>query len=342
MDLSFFGLYKDIGIDLGTAATRICVKGRGITLCEPSVVAIDKYTKKTLAVGNEANEMLGRTPENITALRPVRDGVIADFETTAAMLKEYTHKALGKNPLIKPKAAVSVPSGITDVEKRAVIEVVMSAGARSVALIEEAMAAGLGAGLAVCEPKGTMVVNIGAGTCETAVISLGGIVAARSLRSAGESIDNAIISYIRRQYAITIGAKTAEEIKIEIGSASAYADEGYFEVRGRESATGLPRNIRVGASEIRTAISDTINAIVNSVLDTLEDTPPELAADILEGGITLTGAGSLIRNIDSVIETATGIRTTIAERPEECVCIGTELALANPVVLRRSEVTRRR
>lgn len=342
MDLSFLGLYKDIGVDLGTATTLICVKGRGITLCEPSVVAIDRYTKKVLAVGNEANEMLGRTPENITALCPVKDGVIADFETTAAMLKAYIRRAAGKSPLIKPRVAVAVPCGITDVERRAVTEVMLAAGARSALLIEEPMAAGLGAGLPVCAAQGTMVVNIGAGTCEAAVMSLGGIVSARSIRGAGTAVDNAIISYIRREYSITIGAKTAEEIKIEIGSASPYADEGYYEVRGRESATGLPKNVRVAASEIRAAMGEALAVIVDAVIDTLEDTPPELAADVLASGITVTGGGAMLRNIDTVIESATGIHTVIAENPAQCVCAGTGAALSNPVIIRRSEVARRR
>ena len=340
--MSFLGLYRDIGVDLGTATTLICVKGKGITLCEPSVVAMDRYTKKVLAVGNEANEMLGRTPENITALCPVKDGVIADFETTAAMLKAYLRRAAGKSPLIKPRAAVAVPTGITDVEKRAVTEVMLAAGARSAMLIEEPMAAGLGAGLPVCAPQGSMVVNIGAGTCEAAVMSLGGIVSARSIRCAGAAADNAIINYIRREYSITIGAKTAEEIKVEIGSAGPYADEGYYEVRGRESATGLPKNVRVKASEIRAAMEEALTAIIDAVIDTLEDTPPELAADVLASGITVTGGGALLRNIDSVIEAATGIRTVIAENPTQCVCAGTEAALSNPVIMRRSEVSRRR
>lgn len=342
MDLSFLGIYKDIGIDLGTANTLIGVKGRGITLSEPSVVAVDKYTKKVLAVGNEANEMLGRTPENIIAICPVKDGVIADFENTVIMLRTFLRRAAGKSPLIKPRIAVAVPGGVTDVERRAVNEVIAAAGARSVVLIEEPMAAALGAGLPVHSAKGVMVVNIGAGTSEAAVISLGGIVAARSVRNAGAAADSAIINYIRREYSITIGAKTAEEIKQAIGSASVYADEGYFEVRGRESATGLPKNVRIAASEVRGAMGDTVGMIVDSVLDTLEDTPPELAADVLESGIIITGGGALIRNIDKVIEDATGIKTTIADNPTECVCAGVEKALSDAVVMRRSEVSRRR
>lgn len=342
MDLSFLGIYRDIGFDLGTATTLISIKGSGIALCEPSVVAMDKQTKKVLAVGNEADEMLGRTPENITAVCPVREGVIADFEATAAMIKAFLHRASGKLPMIKPRIAVSVPSGITDVEKRAAIEAFTAAGARSVLLIEEPMAAALGAGLPVTEPQGSMIVNIGAGTCEVAVMSLGGIVSARSIRGAGNAIDDAIASYMRRQYSITVGSKTAEEIKLEIGSAVQQTGEGFYDVRGRESATGLPKNVRVSAAEIRMPMNEIVTAIVNAVLDTLEETPPELAADVLSLGITLTGGGALIRGIDEVIESATGIRTRIAERPTECVCIGAGAALSNPVIVRRSEVAKKR
>ena len=342
MDLSFLGIYKDIGIDLGTANTKISVRTKGITLSEPSVVALDKYTKKVLAVGNEANEMLGRTPDNITALCPMRDGVIADFEASCAMLKAYIKMALGRGTLFKPRAAAAVPCGITDVERRALQEAVLAAGAGNVVMIEQTMAAGLGAKLPVCEAQGSMVVNIGAGTCEAAVLSLGGIVSARCIRSGGAALDNAIAAYIRREYAITIGAKTAEEIKISIGSAAPYADEGYFEVRGRESATGLPKNIHVTAAEIRTAISGEVENIVNTVLDTIEDTPPELAADVLKNGIVLTGGGALLKNISQVIEEASGIHTFVAENPEECVCRGAEEALFTPEVLRRSCVGGRR
>ncbi len=342
MKLSFLGIYSDIGFDLGSAKTLISVNGNGIVLSEPSVVAIDKQSKKVLAVGDEADEMLGRTPENITAVRPVRDGVIADFEATASMIRAFLHRISGKMPMIKPRIAVGVPSGITDVERRAAMEAFTAAGARSVLLIEEPVAAALGAGLPLEAAQGTMVVNIGAGTCEVAVMSLGGMVCARSIRCAGDAMNNAIVSYMRRQYSVTIGTKTAEELKREIGSAIRQSDEGYYDVRGRETATGLPRNVRVSAAEIRTAIGDVVSAIVNAVLDTLEETPPELAADVLSSGIMLTGGGSLLKGIDEVIESATGIRTKIADKPEECVCTGAGLALSNPVVIRRSEIARRR
>lgn len=342
MKLSLFGLYRDVGFDLGTSTTLISFDKNSVSLCEPSVVALDKSTNKVLAVGNDADEMLGRTPDNILAVCPVKDGVVADFANAAAMIKAFLKRASGNKPIIKPRVSVAVPSGITDVERHAVIEVFTAAGAHSVVLIEEPMAAALGAGLPVCEAKGTMVVNIGAGTAEAAVMSLGGIVSARSVRGAGDSIDNAIISYIRREYSITVGEKTAREIKSQIGSCKPFSGEGYFEVKGRHTATGLPKNVNVSAAEIRDAMSDTVNSIVDAVLDTLEDTPPELAADVLSSGITITGGGSEIKGIDIMIEEATGVKTAIAENANMCVCLGALCALQEPVVIRRSEVSKRR
>ncbi len=342
MDLSFLGICSEIGVDLGTPSTLISTKSGGVLLNEPSVVAIDKATKKVLAVGSEADEMLGRTPENITAIMPVKNGVIADFETAVLMVKAFLKRASGRRPLVKPNIAAAVPGGITDVERRASAEVFMAAGARNVVLIEEPMAAALGAGMPVGAAQGSMIVNIGAGTCEAAVISLGGIVSARSLRIAGSALDSAILSYVRKEYSITIGSKMAEEIKIEIGSAQPYPDEGYYEVRGRQTATGLPKNARIAASEVRMAMSGGIGRIVDAVLDTLEETPPELAADVLSSGILLTGGGALIRGIDRIIEDATGIRTTIAENPVECVSLGSAMAFSSPAVLHRSETARRR
>ncbi len=342
MDLTFLGIYTDIGFDLGSANTLICTSNGGVTLSEPSVVAIDKTTKKVLAVGSAADEMLGRTPDNILAVCPVRGGVIADFEATASMVKAFLKRVSGKLPIIKPRVSLSVPCGITDVERRAAIEAFLAAGARSVLLIEEPMACALGLGLNAEAPEGTMVVNIGAGTTEAAVLSLGGIVTARSERVGGASIDNAILSYIRRQYGVTIGAKTAEELKIEIASAADGLVSGSYDVKGRETSTGLPKNIRVNADEIKKATADIITTIVNTVLDTLEETPPELAADILSKGIVLTGGGALMKGIDEVIEKASGIRTVIADKPKEAACIGARLALSNPTVIRRSEVARKR
>ena len=342
MKLSLFGLYKDIGFDLGTSSTLISFDKNTVALCEPSVVAVDKNSKKMLAAGKEADDMLGRTPENLTAICPVRDGVVADFAYAAAMIKAFMKRAAGKKAFIKPRVAVAVPGGITDVERHAVCEVFTAAGANSVVLIEEPMAAALGAGLPVCEARGTMVVNIGAGTTEAAVMSLGGIVAARSVRGAGDSIDNAIASYIRREYAITVGDKMAKEIKAEIGSCKPYTDEGFFEVKGRHTASGLPKNVNVSAKEIREAIKDVIDSIVDAVLDTLEDTPPELAADVLSNGIVITGGGAHIRGIDSLIEDVTGVKTTIADNADTCVCQGALIALSEPAVVRRSTFAKRR
>ncbi len=342
MGTSFLGMYAGIGIDLGSANTLICKSNGEVTLSEPSVVAMDKTTKKVLAVGDEANEMLGRTPDNILAVCPVQSGVVADFEAASSMVRTFIRRAAGKIAAIKPKIAVSVPSSITEVERRAAIETFMAAGARNVLLIEETMAAALGAGMPVEAPQGSMIVNIGAGTSEAAVISLGGIVSARSIRTGGTLMDNAIVSYMRRKYGITIGAKTAEELKIEIGSAVAASKSGIYDVKGRETSSGLPKNIRIKAEEIKDIIGGIIDTIVNMILDTLEDTPPELAADILSSGIVLSGGGALIKGLDEVVEKATGIRTRIADKPTECVCIGTGMALSNQTVIRRSAVAKKR
>ncbi len=342
MKLSLFGLYKNIGFDLGTSTTLISFDKNAVALCEPSVVALEKGTNKVLAVGSEADEMLGRTPENISAVCPVKDGVVADFTHAAAMIKAFMKRAAGNKPMIKPRVSVAVPGGITDVERHAVIEVFTAAGAHSVVMIEEPMAAALGAGLPVCEAKGTMVVNIGAGTAEAAVMSLGGIVSARSVRGAGDSLDNAISSYIRREYSITVGEKTAREIKAEIGSCRPFTDEGYFEVKGRHTSTGLPKNVNISAKEVREAMADVVNSIVDAVLDTLEDTPPELAADVLSNGIVITGGGAGIRGIDALIEEATGVKTRVADNAATCVCRGALTALFEPSVINRSDVARKR
>lgn len=342
MKLKVFDFGSDVCIDLGTANTLVHIKGKGIVIREPSVVALDKYNKKVLAVGNDADEMLGRTPENIMAIRPVRDGVIADFEVTEAMMKRLLSLSLGKlGSLFKPKVTVCVPSGITDVEKRAVVQSLSLAGAKSVTLIEEPMAAALGAGLQVLNPAGHMIVDIGGGTCEVAVIALGGVVSARSMRSAGCAFDNAIISYVKKNYGMTIGDKTAEEIKLELGSALPYQDEGFYEVRGRDVITGLPKNVRISAAEVREAMSRNIMNIIEEIRDTLEITPAELTADILENGITLTGGGALIRNIDRAIENAIGVPVKIADEPLDCVVLGTCMAAENGDILTRSMVARR-
>lgn len=312
---------RDIAIDLGTANTIVYVRGKGITVREPSVVAIDKYTGKILAVGNSANEMIGRTPENIIAVRPMKDGVIADFDITQAMIRSFIKDA--RQNLMKPRVVVCIPSGITEVERRAVEEAVMQAGARDVALIEEPMAAAIGAGLPVDEAHGNMIVDIGGGTTEVAVISLGGIVASKSIRIAGDALDSAIVNYLKKEHSINIGEKMAEEIKISIGSAYEDDQEGTFEVKGRDITTGLPKTTQIKEGEIRAAISENITEMLEAIKYVLENTPPELAADIMETGIVLTGGGALIKGLDRLIAETTKIPTHIAEYPLDCVAVGT-------------------
>lgn len=319
---------KDIGIDLGTANTLVYVKGKGIVVREPSVVAIDKYEGKVLAVGNAANEMIGRTPENIVAVRPMKDGVIADFDITQAMIRAFIKEADVSN-VFKPRVVVCIPSGITEVERRAVEEAVIQAGAKAVALIEEPMAAAMGAGLPVNDATGNMVVDIGGGTTEVAVISLGGIVSSRSIRIAGNALDSAIINYLKKENQINIGDKMAEDIKVAIASAYEDDEEGVYEVRGRDVATGLPKTAQIKESEIRAAISENVDEMIEAIKLTLENTPPELAADVMERGIVLTGGGALIKGLDKLITETTKILTHVAEYPLDCVAIGTGKALDN-------------
>ena len=319
---------KDIGIDLGTANTLVYVKGKGIVVREPSVVAIDKYEGKVLAVGNAANEMIGRTPENIVAVRPMKDGVIADFDITQAMIRAFIKEADVSN-VFKPRVVVCIPSGITEVERRAVEEAVIQAGAKAVALIEEPMAAAMGAGLPVNDATGNMVVDIGGGTTEVAVISLGGIVSSRSIRIAGNALDSAIINYLKKENQINIGDKMAEDIKVAIASAYEDDEEGVYEVRGRDVATGLPKTAQIKESEIRAAISENVDEMIEAIKLTLENTPPELAADVMERGIVLTGGGALIKGLDKLITETTKIPTHVAEYPLYCVAIGTGKALDN-------------
>lgn len=319
-------LSKDVAIDLGTANTIIYVKGRGIVLREPSVVAIDRYTGKVLAVGNAANEMIGRTPENIIAVRPLKDGVIADFDITYAMIKHFIKRARVMN-LLKPRVIVCIPSGITEVERRAVEETVMQAGAKEVALIEEPMAAAMGAGLPIDKATGSMVVDIGGGTTEVAVVSLGGIVSSRSIRIAGDALDSAIVNYLKKNIGINVGDKMAEEIKKAIGSAYEDNEEGVFEVRGRDITTGLPKTVQIREGQIRQAIKENIDEMIEAVKMTLEHTPPELAADVMERGITLTGGGAMLKGLDKLITQVTKIPTFVAEYPLDCVAVGTGLAL---------------
>lgn len=310
---------KDIGIDLGTANTLVYVKGKGIVVREPSVVAIDKYEGKVLAVGNAANEMIGRTPENIVAVRPMKDGVIADFDITQAMIRAFIKEADVSN-VFKPRVVVCIPSGITEVERRAVEEAVIQAGAKAVALIEEPMAAAMGAGLPVNDATGNMVVDIGGGTTEVAVISLGGIVSSRSIRIAGNALDSAIINYLKKENQINIGDKMAEDIKVAIASAYEDDEEGVYEVRGRDVATGLPKTAQIKESEIRAAISENVDEMIEAIKLTLENTPPELAADVMERGIVLTGGGALIKGLTNLspkpqkfLHTLPNIRLTVLQ-----------------------------
>lgn len=320
---------RDLGIDLGTANTLVFVKGKGIVVREPSVVALQTDTKQIVAVGNDAKNMIGRTPGNIVALRPMKDGVIADYETTATMMKHYISKAVKNKGLFarKPYVMVCVPSGITAVEQRAVIDATRQAGARDAYPIEEPFAAAIGANLPVWEPTYSMVVDIGGGTTEVAIISLGGIVTSQSIRVAGDEMDEAIISYIRKTYNLMIGDRTAEAIKLEIGSAEATENGESMEIRGRDLLTGLPKTIEITEKEITAALRDTVSAIVDAVKNTLEKTPPELAADIMDRGIVLTGGGALLRHLDKVISEETKMPVLIAEDPLDCVAIGTGKAL---------------
>ncbi|MFR8010483.1 MAG: rod shape-determining protein [Clostridia bacterium] len=320
---------QDIGIDLGTANTLVFVKGKGIVIREPSVVAVDVRTipHKVVAVGTEAKEMIGRTPGSIVAERPLKDGVIADFDITADMLKEFIHRAISGSPFSKARVMICIPSGVTEVERRAVHDAARSAGAKYVSLIQEPMAAAIGAGLPVSEATGSMVVDIGGGTSEVAVISLGDIVTSRSARVAGDNFDESIIAYIKKKYNLLIGERTAEDIKIKIGSAYPYEGEGALDVKGRNLMDGLPKNIEVTSEEIREALADPVNQILDAIRATLEKTPPELAADIIDHGIMLTGGGALLRGLDKLISVETKMPVHVAENPLDCVVDGTGICL---------------
>jgi rod shape-determining protein MreB and related proteins len=331
---------NDLAIDLGTANTLVYVKGKGIVLNEPSVVAVHKDArgmKKVLAVGLEAKSMLGRTPGNIVAIRPMRDGVIADFDITEAMLKHFILRVHNRKSLVRPRIIVSVPSGITQVERRAVRETVESAGAREIYLIEEPMAAAIGAGLPIAEPTSSMVVDIGGGTTEVAVISLAGIVYAKSVRVAGDKIDEEIVQYMKRKYSLLIGERTAEIIKTEIGCAYPLEEIKTIAVKGRDLISGIPKTIETNSEEIREAITEPVTLIVDAVKDALENAPPELAGDIVDRGIVLTGGGALLQNIDVLIREETGLPITIADDPLSAVARGAGMALDQLDVLK--EVT---
>jgi len=311
-----------MAVDLGTANTLVYVKGQGIVLNEPSVVAINKDTGLPRAVGSEAKKMIGRTPGNIVAIRPMKDGVIADFEVTEAMLRYFIQKVHKRHRLAWPRVAVGVPSGITSVERRAVVESTIQAGATEVYIIEEPMAAAIGAGLPVQEPQGCMIVDIGGGTTEVAVISLGGIVFAKSVRVAGDEMDTAIIQHLKRTYNMMVGERTAEEIKIAIGSAYSLKEELQMQVKGRDQVMGLPRTIDITSEEIREALREPVAAIVEAVRVTLERTPPELSADIVDRGVVLAGGGALLRGLDQLIAKETGLHVTVAEDPLGAVVLG--------------------
>ena len=325
---------KDIGVDLGTANIIITIKGKGIVLNEPSVVAIDKNNGTILATGAEAKEMLGRTPNDIAAIRPLKDGVIADFTATQLMLKSMLQRVCQRYNAGRPRVVVGVPSGITEVEERAVDESVMQAGAREVYIIEEPMAAAIGANLEVAEPNGNIIVDIGGGTTEVAVVSLGGIVTSNSLRVAGDELNEDIVNYVKREMNLAIGETTAEQVKINIGCAKPLLTEESMEIRGRHLATGLPETAIITSTQVQEAMNDSIEKIVDIIKQTLEKTPPELASDIMERGIVLTGGGALIRNFDSLLAEKTEMPVYVADHPLECVAKGAEKTLEDLEKLR--------
>jgi rod shape-determining protein MreB len=328
-------LGRDMAVDLGTANTLVYVRGRGIVLNEPSVVAINTINNAILAVGTEAKRMIGRTPSHIRAVRPLKDGVIADFDVTEKMLRYFVQKVHHRRVFAKPRVVVCVPSGITGVEHRAVIEAAYSAGARQSFIIEEPMAAAIGAGLPIHEPSGNMVVDIGGGTTEVAVISLGGIVTSSSIRVGGDELDEAIIQHVKKEYSVALGERTSEAIKLAIGSAFPTADDLVAEIKGRDLVSGLPKTIHITAEEVRRAIEEPVNAIIDSVKNTLDRCPPELAADIMDKGIVLTGGGALLKGIDERLKHETGMPIHVAENPLSCVAIGSGKCLEEFEILKR-------
>ena len=325
--MGLFRMSRDMGIDLGTANTLIYIKGKGIMLREPSVVAINKDANKVLAVGEDAKQMIGRTPGNIVAIRPLKDGVIADFDVTQTMIRRLIEKVTSKGSFSSPRIIICYPSGVTEVEKRALMDATKQAGASDVRLMEEPMAAAIGSGLLVYEPSGSMIVDIGGGTTEVAVISLGGIVTSKSLRIAGDELDQAIIAYIKREYNLMIGERTAEAVKMELGSAFPEEEEKSMAIKGRDLVTGLPKTIDIGEEEVREALKEPVAAIIDAIKTTLEKTPPELAADIMDKGIMLAGGGALLRGLDKLINQETHMPVNIAESPLDCVALGAGKAL---------------
>lgn len=337
-------LSRDIGIDLGTANTLVFIKGKGIVLNEPSVVALHRETGTVLAVGDDAKQMIGRTPGNIVAIRPMKDGVIADFDVTHTMLSHFIRKAMKKSPgyFNRPRVVVCVPAGVTTVEERAVKEAAIQAGAKEAYLVEEPMAAAIGVGLPIHEPTGNMIVDIGGGTTDVAVISLGGIVNSRSIRVGGDELDDSIINYIKRTYSLMIGERTAEEIKVTIGSATERKDAQEYQVKGRDMVTGLPKLIVVNSKEITEAISEPVASIIETIKICLEKTPPELAADIMDRGIMMAGGGSLLHGLDILLSQQTGMPVHISEEPINAVAIGTGRTLDNIEVLKKLAITNKR
>jgi rod shape-determining protein MreB len=326
---------RDLGIDLGTANTLVYMRGRGIVIREPSVVAVRDDTKEILAVGQGAKEMIGRTPGNVIAIRPMRDGVIADFEITQEMLKYFIRRISKKRLNYRPRVLVCIPSGVTEVERRAVEEAAREAGAKEAYLIDEPMAAAIGAGLPISEPTGSMIVDIGGGTTEVAITSLGGIVTSRSIRIAGNKLDEAIIFHIKKKYNLMIGERTAESIKIEIGTTYSGENDREMRVRGRDLVTGLPKTLALHSQEVMEAMNDNLTDIIEAIRYTLERTPPELAADIMDRGIMLTGGGALLKGLDHLIARETGMPVSISENPLDCVVIGTGKALEQIDTLRK-------
>lgn len=332
---------KEIGIDLGTSYTRISVRGRGLVLSEPTVVAINRVTGEILAVGNQAKEMLGRTPDNIVAVRPLKDGIIADFEATRMLIQNLVYRVIPRSLFYKPKIVITIPSAITDVEERAVEGVAYKAGAKAVYLMEEVMAAAIGAGLEIEKPEGCMIVDIGGGTSEMAVLSLGGMVIENSVKIAGDKLDKDIVEYIRTKFNVLIGEIEAEEIKKQIGTASAAMTEEKVSVKGRNLSTGLPETVTLTTFDVNQAIKDSLEKILKAIKYTLENTPPELLSDIMSRGIVLCGGGSLLKNIDRYISEQTGIPVFIANSPCDCVARGVSMALDNIEVLKKSVKTKK-
>lgn len=337
--MSFFS--KKLGIDLGTANTLVFVPGRGVVLNEPSVVAVSEQDNKILAVGNDAKEMIGKTPDNIIAYRPMKDGVIADYRVTEAMLRYYINKALGKFSFFKPEVMISVPAGVTSTERRAVIEAAVKAGAKNAYVVKEPILAAIGAGISIYEPRGHMIADIGGGTTDVAVISLGGIVASTSVKCAGNKIDAAVVDYVKKNYNLMIGDKTAEDIKINIGSAVPVEEELSMMVKGRDCLSGLPRSVEMKTNEIVRAVGKELRDMIQAIKDVLQETPPELASDIIDRGITMTGGSSLLRNLPELVLRRTGVKAQLAENPLFCVANGTGIALEHLDTYKKSIISKR-